>query len=303
MRSQQRTLTASHVCDEDVGVGALSLLLRIDDQLAIFRPDGSGIQLVFGRARGQVLHLPHDHVIDIDFEHGRRLGLDHVGEITSVRRPGGTLFRNLARLSEVHYLSSLGRDQKNIPLLVAVVVRLIGDPLAIRRPRRRSLAPVADGKLHRPATFRGDKPQIVSPADVRDESDGLAIRRPGCAADGARHVELLNGEALLHLRVGLAGDLLGISNSLRRRQSLCNSKSGHSNHDNKWNEMTHAYPCVSFGLIENSVLKLPRRILVNLHRAPGLVRGVAEILQRTIRTLGRARHAQLAPMPDKLVRK
>jgi len=48
--------------------------------------------------------------------------------------------------------------------------------------------------------------------------------------------------------------------------------------------------------------RLQLRVLVDLDRAPGLIARVADILQRTIDAFRPARNAQLAPMPDELVR-
>ncbi len=44
------------------------------------------------------------------------------------------------------------------------------------------------------------------------------------------------------------------------------------------------------------------RILVHLDRAPGLVAGVADVLERTLCTIRFTREAELPSMPDDLVR-
>ena len=148
-------------------------------------------------------------------------------------------FRDLAGVGEVHDLAGLGRDQKNVPLLVAIVVRLVSNPLSIRRPCRRTLALVADGELCRPAALGGHQPQVIAAADVADKGDRLPIRRPGRSTHRPCHIELLNGKIFLDLRIGLAGNLLGIGNGLRRRQSLRQGERAHNNHDNKENESSH----------------------------------------------------------------
>ena len=45
------------------------------------------------------------------------------------------------------------------------------------------------------------------------------------------------------------------------------------------------------------------RIRVDLDRGPGLIRGVTQLLQPTVRALRTACHAKLPPMPDHFVRK
>src|SRR5205823_15067105 len=115
-------------------------------------------------------------------------------QIPAVRRPYGMHFRNFASVGEVHDLAGLRRDEKNVPLLVAVVVGLVSDPLSIRRPGRRTLPLVADGELRGPTAIRRHQPQIISAANVADESNRLPIGRPGRATYRPRHVELLDGK-------------------------------------------------------------------------------------------------------------
>src|SRR5580692_1270482 len=59
------------------------------------------------------------------------------------------------------------------------------------------------------------------------------------------------------------------------------------------------------GIFRSSVepQKLARCPLVHFHRAPRLVPGVADVLQRTLRALRLARDAQLPSVPDDLVGK
>ena len=123
--------------------------------------------------------------------------------------------RNLASAGEVDNFAGLRGDQKNIPLLVAIVIRLIGDPFSVGRPCGRGLALITDGELNGPSAFGGNEPEVVAPAHVGDEGDLLAVWRPRGAADLAGHVELFDGQALgLDLRVGLGGDLFGIGYGL-----------------------------------------------------------------------------------------
>ena len=59
---------------------------------------------------------------------------------------------------------------------------------------------------------------------------------------------------------------------------------------------------------QDDTVMVPRRrrlqlcVLVNLDRAPGLIASVADILQRTIHAFRPAGDAQLAAMPDELMR-
>ena len=238
MRSEQRAFAGRDFGDENIGICALGLVLGVGDPLAVGGPDGIHVHLVLGRAGGQVFGVAHQRVEDIDFEHRRRLRLHRVGEIAAVGRPGRTLFRDLAGVGDVDDLSGLRRDEENVPLLVAVVVGDVGDPLAVGRPRRLSLALVADRELRGPSAIGGHQPDIVAAADVGDEGDGLAVRRPGGGSHRARHVQPFDGKALLVLfdvRVGLAGDLLGIGDRLRCGQGLRQGKSAHRDDDSQQN--------------------------------------------------------------------
>src|SRR5581483_11463413 len=160
----------------------------------------------------------------------------HESEIASVGRPGGIFFRDLASPGDVYDLAGLWRDKKDVPLLIPIVVGHVSDPLAIGRPGGGGLTLVADRKLRRPASGAGDDPQIISSADVGDEHDALAIRRPGRATHRARHVKALDGQALLvlfNLGAGLTLDLLGIGNRLGNRQSLGKGNRAHKDDDSK----------------------------------------------------------------------
>ena len=154
VRREQRALAGGNFGDEDIGIRALGLLLGVGDPLVVGGPDGIDVHLVLGRAGGQVLGVAHQRVEDVDLEHRRRLRLHRVGQIAAVGRPGRTLFRDLARVGDVDDLSGLGRDEENVPLLIAVVVGDVGDPLAVRRPGGLSLALVADRELRGPAARR-----------------------------------------------------------------------------------------------------------------------------------------------------
>ena len=88
VRREQRALTGGDFGDEDIGVRALGLLLRVSDPLVVGGPDGIDVHLVLGRAAGQVFGVAHQGVEDVDLEHRRRLGLHRVGQIATVGRPG-----------------------------------------------------------------------------------------------------------------------------------------------------------------------------------------------------------------------
>ena len=242
VRREQRALTGGDFGDEDIGVRALGLLLGVGDPLVVGGPDGIDIHLVPGRAAGQMFRVAHQGVEDVDFEHRRGLGLHRVGEIPPAGRPGRTLLSDLAGIGDVDDLSALWRDEENVPLLIAVVVGDVGDPFAVGRPGGRGLALVAHGELCRPAACGGHQPDIVAAADVRDEGDALAIRRPGRCSDRARHEQAFDGKALLvlfHVRVGLAGDQFGIGDRLGGRKLLRQGKSAHRNENGKQDESTH----------------------------------------------------------------
>ena len=245
---QTLTLVRRHECalrsrnfgHEDVRVRSLGLKLCIRDPLTVFRPDRASSAAVLRGGRGQVIHLPHQRVVNVNLVGRRRFRLDCVGEKTAIRRPGRRLLRNFSRVGEIDYLSCLGRDEKNVPLLVAVIIRLVSHPLAVRRTRRRKLALLADRQLRRPAAFRGHRPQIHSAADVADEHDCFSIRRPRTPGYKPCHVKLFDRKILLHLRVRLAGNLLGIGDRLRRGQRLGECNRTHTHHDNKGKKSSHA---------------------------------------------------------------
>ena len=242
-----------------------------------------------------MFHFPHQHVVDINLVGGGGLRLNHVGEIASIGRPSWRFLGNLARVGQVHELTVLGRNQEDVPLLVAVIIGLVGDPLAVGRPGGRGLALIADGKLQGPAALGSNQPQVVSAAKVRNKGNHLSIRRPGRTPDHARHVELFNRQILLDLSVGPALDLPGVGDGRRRRERLSQGDTAHKDHDNKQEDGAHR--CSS----GRDNLRL--RALVNLHRAPGFIGRVAEGLQRTVDTFGGASVTELAAMPDDLVRK
>ncbi len=221
MRRQQRARSRRDVGNKDIRIRSLGLLLRIDDVLAVFRPDGIGVAFILRRVGGEVLYLAHQRVVDIDLVGRRSFRFHLIRQVPAIGRPCRIHLRDLASAGEVDDLSGLGRDQKNIPLLVAVVIGLVRDPFAIGRPCGRGLALVADGELHRPSAFGGNEPEVIASAHIRDEGDALAVGRPRGPADLARHVQLLDGQAArFDLRVGLGGDLLGIGDGLGRGQSL-----------------------------------------------------------------------------------
>ena len=188
VRRQQRAFAGRHLGNKNIGICSLGLLLRVHNPLPISGPDGIYVHLVFGRARGQVFGIAHQRVKDVDLVHRRRLGFHRVGEIAAVRRPCGAFFRDLARVGDVDHLPRLRRDEKNVPLLITVIVGLVGDPLAVGGPCGRGLALVADRELRGPAPFSRHQPEIKPAADVGDESDGLAVRRPGRCAHRAGHI-------------------------------------------------------------------------------------------------------------------
>jgi len=78
----------------------------------------------------------------------------------------------------------------------------------------RGLALIANSKLSGPTSGGRHKPQIIAPADVADENDSLAVRRPRRRADRARHIELFDFEIPLDLHIGLRGNLFGIGDGL-----------------------------------------------------------------------------------------
>jgi len=68
---------------------------------------------------------------------------------------------------------------------------------------------LADGELGGPSAGGGYKPEVVATADIGDEGELLAVGRPGGAADGAGHVEPVDGE-VLHVLDGAALELGGV---------------------------------------------------------------------------------------------
>src|SRR5260370_3331181 len=121
---------------------------------------------MWGRGGGDVLHLTHEHVVDVDLVGRGSLWFHFVCQVSTVGRPRGIEFSDLASLCQVYHLPGLRRNQKNIPLLVAIVVGLISDPFAIRRPGGRRLALVADGERHRPSTIGSNGADVVASARV-----------------------------------------------------------------------------------------------------------------------------------------
>ncbi len=67
---EQRALAARDLGDEDIGVGALGLLLRIKNKLAIGGPDGRDVHAVFGGAGSEVLYVAQCCVVDVDLKYG-----------------------------------------------------------------------------------------------------------------------------------------------------------------------------------------------------------------------------------------
>ena len=112
MRRQQGAVARGEVCNKDVGIRALGLLLRVDDVLAVFRPDGTVVSFVLRGVGGEVLHFAHHHVVDVDFVGGRRFRFNLISQVAAVGRPCGAEFRDFAGLRKVDDFAGLGRDRK-----------------------------------------------------------------------------------------------------------------------------------------------------------------------------------------------
>ena len=219
---QIRALPGGEVEHEDVRVLARRVRLGIDQELAVARKDRVIVAKLLGRVGRQMIDMTRRHVHQVNLETGAGLGLGDVGNLASIGRPRWFFLGALRRRGQVHHLSGLGRNQEDVPLLVAIVVGYVGDPGAVGRPRRLSLALVADGQLHRPTAARGHQPKVVAPAQVGNECDLLAVGRPRGAAHQPRHVELLDGEAAhvgygLALQLGWFGDDLAAALALAGR--------------------------------------------------------------------------------------
>jgi hypothetical protein len=158
MRRQQRALSRRHIRNKDIRIRPFGLLLRIDDVFPILRPDRPVVAFVLRRAASDVLYFAQHRVIHINFIRGGILRFHFIRQIAPVRRPRRTLFRDFARLRQIHHFARLRGYQENVPLLIAVIIRLIGDPFPVRRPRRSRLPLVAHRQLHRPSAFRRNDP-------------------------------------------------------------------------------------------------------------------------------------------------
>jgi hypothetical protein len=127
----------------------------------------------------------------VDLITGGGLGLRHIGEPLAIGRPARRFFRNIRRARQIPDFSGCGGDGEQVPLFIAVVVGLEGDPFTIRRPASRNLPLIGDGQLQRPTATGIDDPQVLPPTGVGCEADSPAIRRPPPGADAARMVEPL----------------------------------------------------------------------------------------------------------------
>ncbi len=107
MRCQHRALAGGCFRDQDIRIRSLGLRLRIDDPLAVFRPDRPAIPLVLRSVAGDVLHLAHHHVVHVNLHRRRSLRLHRVREVAAVGRPRRSHFRDLACVGQVHDLPGL----------------------------------------------------------------------------------------------------------------------------------------------------------------------------------------------------
>ena len=210
---QTLAFSRGHIGKHDGGILAVGVLQRVGDLGPVWRPYKIGDGQVLGRSFGYVLHLARRDIHDINFPIWRCLGFYQVGQALAIRRPCGIGLGNFRRARQVGGLAAAGADQKDVPLLVAVVVRGEDDPLAVGRPRRRALALVADCDLHRRAALGRHQPEVPAPADVADEDDALTVGRPCRPPDKIAHEKLVEGE-LLHVGLAAADDLLRISDGL-----------------------------------------------------------------------------------------
>ena len=209
--------------------------LRIDNKLAIARKDGMVVAQFLGRVFRQMTKVPRGHIHQLDLVARPCLRLGGVGELAAVRRPRRISLGRLRRDGQVRHLAGLRRNQKDVPLLIAVVIGDVRDPRAVRGPDWLCLPLVAYGQLGRPAARRRHQPQVIPPADVGDEGHLLAVRRPRRAAHLARHVELLDGERL-HVGHGFALELGWVGDGLRRGEQLLGECGNRHNENDCGNE-------------------------------------------------------------------
>ena len=87
------------------------------------------------------------------------------------------MLRSLLGVGEVDDLAGFWGDEEDIPLLIAVGVGGVGDPVAVGRPSGLNLTLLADSELRRPSAGGGNQPDVVAPADVGDEGDLFAVGR------------------------------------------------------------------------------------------------------------------------------
>ena len=136
----------SKIDQEDAAVAVAGIgPLGVDEELAIARKDGVEVALIRRRVVGDVLHVPRGELHQVNLVAGASLRLLDVGQPLAIRRPNRRVLGSVFRGRQVLYFSGLGRDGEDVPLLVAVIVRGVGDPVAVGRPGWVGLPLIADG--------------------------------------------------------------------------------------------------------------------------------------------------------------
>ena len=131
MRSQVRRLACGYIDDEDIGIFPRRLRLRKCDLLPVGRPDRLSIEAIFGRIFRHFADAVRQHIERCDLSR-RRIFRPHSDcQQPAMRLPRRRLLRYLRRVGQVHHVAILRRNHEDIPLLVAILVRLKRDPLSI----------------------------------------------------------------------------------------------------------------------------------------------------------------------------
>ena len=178
----------------------------------------------------QVSHRTRLPIHHCNVGHGRGLLLVRNRELRSVRRPARRRLRNIVRLRQIHGLAAAARYRENVVGLRSAAVRLIQNPLAIRRPNRAALPVIRLAELNRPSARGAHFPQIEAPGEIRGEHNLFAVRRPGAATGCARVEEIVDRHRprARHFR---RSDFLGVGNLARiRRRGRQRDKRGRKHH-------------------------------------------------------------------------
>ena len=156
---------------------------RESERAPVRRPHRVMIAEFLRRVFGNLTNPTAGEIHNVDFVARAGLRFGHIGQPLPIRRPAWRFFGNFRRAREIAHLPGFGGDGEQVPLLIAVVVGLKGDPLAVGRPAAGNLALFGDGQLQRPPAARIDDPDILPSAGVRGEADPPAVGRPAPGTD------------------------------------------------------------------------------------------------------------------------